>query len=174
MKKFLQKFKIKDKKGLTLVEMIIAIAVLSITILASTAVSATYLTSRMSIKKYQANSEELSMAMNFLAKDIRMSNCPVAASTCVLPNATASSTITIYNNATGGLITYAFNSTNSTLTRKAGSGNAVPIISNVTGAFYARNIDADQIARITIRLQKTGTPSMAAQTTVSMRNKYKE
>lgn len=150
---------------MTLVEMIIAIAVFSIIILASTAVSATYLTSRTSIKKYQANSEELSVAMNYLAKDIRMSNCmDGACDFSSLPNS-----FKIYNNDTGLPIIYTFKAADKTLTR-----NGDIIISNVTGKFYAINTGANQIARITISMQKDGVPAMLVQTTVSMRNKYKE
>lgn len=161
----MKKIEIKNKSGLTLVEMIIAIAVLSITILASTAVSATYLKSRTSIKKYQANSEELSMAMNYLSKDIRMSNCTDGGCNFL------SDSIKIYSN-TGSVdtpvpITYAFDAGAETLTR-----NGAIVASNVRGTFYTTS--AAGIARITISLQKDGTPAMAVQTTVSMRNKYKE
>lgn len=152
------------RRGLTLVEMIIAIAVLSVTMLASAAVSATYLKSRTSIKKYQANNEELSMVMNYLSKDIRMSNGT--------PANGSSNSIALISNASGKSVVYTFNNTAKTLTRNEDSAGAVAVANNVTGAFYVAGGGA--IKRITIRMQKEGIPPMTVQTTVSMRNKYKE
>lgn len=169
-KNIMQKFWKKNKKslpagrqGLTLVETILAVAVLSITIMASTAVSSSYLRSRMSIKKYQANNEELSLALNYLAKDIRMSS-----STAVFNGYT--NTITIKNNTSGKEVVYQFPS-NNTLTR-----DSVIVASNVTGAFYVRNNSSltANIPTITIKIKKIGTPEMVVQTTVSMRSMYKD
>ncbi|MEI7426205.1 MAG: hypothetical protein WCK16_04775 [Candidatus Moraniibacteriota bacterium] len=166
----MQKFWKKNKKslpagrkGLTLVETILAVAVLSITIMASTAVSSSYLRSRMSIKKYQANNEELSLALNYLAKDIRMSHTNGVAS----PDEYRADIYPI-NNSTTALVEYKFNSGNKTLTR-----NGIVIASNVTGNFYVAN-NTKGIPRITITIKKEGTPEMVVQTTVSMRSMYKD
>jgi hypothetical protein len=170
-KNIMQKNWKKNKKslpagrhGLTLVETILAVAVLSITIMASTAVSSSYLRSRMSVKKYQANNEELSLALNYLAKDIRMSS-----STANFNGYT--STITIKNNTSGVNVEYVFNAGTKTLTR-----DGVIVASNVTGEFYVSN-NANylkNIPKITIKIKKEGTPEMVVQTTVSMRSLYKD
>jgi Tfp pilus assembly protein PilV len=160
-KNIMQKFWKKNKKGLTLVETILAVAVLSITIMASTAVSSSYLRSRMSIKKYQANNEELSLALNYLAKDIRMSSK-------MIDSDGKFDSIAIKNNASGTHIVYAFNSAAKTLTR-----DNIVVANNVTGKFHVKNNStATSIPIITIKIKKEGTPEMVVQTTVSMRSKY--
>lgn len=160
----MRKFFKKNKKGLTLVETILAVAVLSITIMASTAVSSSYLRSRTSIKKYQANNEELSLALSYLAKDIRMSS-----STANFNGYTGS--ITIKNNTSSVNVVYIFNIGAKTLTR-----DGIIVASNVTGEFYVSN-NANylkDIPNITIKIKKEGTPEMIVQTTVSMRSMYKD
>jgi prepilin-type N-terminal cleavage/methylation domain-containing protein len=161
MQKFWEKNKkllTKNKQGLTFVEVSVAIAVLSITILASTAVSATYLRNRISIKKYQANNEELSVALNSMSKDIRMSNS-LDAGTGVR------SSIRIESNVDSSSITYAFNS--GSLTR-----NGILVASNVEGGFFVSGDPTTTIPRITIRIKKEGLPGIPVQTTVSMRSGY--
>jgi prepilin-type N-terminal cleavage/methylation domain-containing protein len=163
MKKFLKKNRknrTAGRQGLTLVETIVAIAVLSITIVASTAVSATYMRSRTSIKRYQANNEEISMALNYLAKDIRMSSGS--------PTLGLGQSIDLINNASGETVRYSFNATNRTLTRRE-AGDTSVIATNVSGSFF---VAGENIKRITIRIQKQGTPEMTVQTSVSMRTKY--
>ncbi len=166
MQKFLKKNKKSlpaSRQGLTLVETVVAIAILSITILASTAVSSSYLRSRMSIKKYQANNEELSLALNYLSKDIRMSGGFSGGS-----YGSPILSMTLVNNAGEGSIFYEF--TGSELKR-----NGAVVASNVTGAFYVLG-DATTIPRVTIRIQKetVGISPVSVQTTVSMRTKYKD
>lgn len=173
MKIFFKKLKIKNKKGLSLIELIVAIAVLSITVLAATAVSATYLKNRTSIKKYQANNEELSLALNFMSKDIRMSNCGENDSECALGNGGNTDTITVKSSRTEKLITYRFNN-DGNLTRQVDGEEAAVMIGDVTGKFYVTDND---IKRITIRIEKTATasvPAMTVQTTVSMRSGYND
>jgi type II secretory pathway component PulJ len=170
-KNIMQKNWKKNKKGLTLVETVLAIAVLSITIMASTAVSSSYLRSRMSIKKYQANNEELSLALNYLAKDIRMSSTNVSTAN------EDTSEIKLINNTSKNEVIYKFNNNSSkTLTRKEGAGPDSPVIvaSNVEGKFYVSNnfYTKKNIPKITITIKKIGTPEMVVQTTVSMRANY--
>ncbi len=155
----------KNRQGLTLIETVVAISILSIVILASTAVSSTYLRSRVSIKKYQANNEELSLALNYLAKDIRMSGGNPGAS---------SDTITLTNNISGKSVVYTFNNGNKTLTRNENGAGDVVVAGNVSGAFFVANAALTSIPRVTIRIQKQGTPEMTVQTTVSMRTNYKD
>lgn len=146
-----------------------AIAVLSITILASTAVSATYLRSRISIKKYQANNEELSVALNSMSKDIRMSN-GLSLTTTI---GSSIKSISIRSNVTGNPIVYAFSGTSLTRTETISGSNVMTTIANgVTGNFYVFGNPAETIPRITISITKDGVPGMTVQTTVSMRSGY--
>jgi prepilin-type N-terminal cleavage/methylation domain-containing protein len=158
----------QGRQGLTLVETIVAIAVLSITIVASTAVSATYMKSRISIKKYQANNEELSVALNYLAKDIRMSS-DLAADPA---SDGYKSSISLKNNTSDNSVVYTFDDVAKTLTRDEDSAGAVLIARNVEGVFWVRSYTG--IPRITILIKKEGIPEMIVQTTVSMRTKYKD
>lgn len=150
----MQKLFKKNKKGMTLIEVTLAIAVLSITIMASTAVSVTYLKSRSNVKKYQSNNEELSMALNYLAKDIRMSS----------GNPISGQVLTLTNNATNENVRYEF--IGAELKR-----NNITLSGDVTGAF---RVSGGIIPRVTIRIQKNsiGILPMTVQTTVSMRTKY--
>lgn len=164
MQKFWEKNKkllTKNKQGLTFVEVSVAIAVLSITILASTGVSATYLRNRISIKKYQANNEELSVALNSMSKDIRMSNS-------LDGEAGVRLSITVKSNIDSSTdIKYTFDDTEKTLKR-----NGILIASNVKGRFNVYGDPDTAIPRITISIAKGGLPGMAVQTTVSMRSGY--
>ena len=153
------------RQGLTFIEMLIAIAIMSILVMTITAVSISYLNSRTAVKKYQANNEELSLALNSLAKDIRMSDF----SSEIAKG--KQSKISLKNNATEKVVEYTFDSDTKTLSRTEGGGVASVVASDVTGFFY---VQGDKIGRITITLVKTGPPIMTAQTTVSMRAKYKD
>jgi prepilin-type N-terminal cleavage/methylation domain-containing protein len=175
MQKFWQKNKkhlASNSRGLTLIEMVLAIAVLSITILASTAVSATYLNGRIKIKKYQANNEELSMALNFMSKDIRMSNELASATTIGSPI----TLISIKSNVNSNDIVYQFATVAgvNVLQRTEAGGTPTTITSGVTGSFYVLGDPAITIPRITIRIQKetSGISPVSVQTTVSMRSGY--
>lgn len=166
------------RKGLTFIETMLAIGVLSITIMASSAASATYLKSRISIKKYQASNEEMSLALNYLAKDIRMSG-PTA--DLVSNNEPHSNLryIKIVNNETGNEITYTFDVSSKKLTRRevdaSGSSTTIELATEVLGQFYIYNATSTgSIPRITIEIEKTATdiPVVPIQTTVSMRTNY--
>ena len=63
---------------MSLIEMMLAISVFAITISTSMAVAATYFKGSFALRKYQENSEELSLATNYVSKDIRMSNSLIA------------------------------------------------------------------------------------------------
>ena len=159
------KQEIKNKKGLfigrqglSLIELIVGIAIFSITILASTAVAGAYLKGSLSLKKYQANNEELSLALNYISKDIRMSNTLTGV---------VASTISLKENSSPNSIKYEFRLGN--LER-----NGIVIASNVNGRFAVRN--AAQIPLITTVISKAnpgGGARMSVQTTTSMRSGYK-
>jgi prepilin-type N-terminal cleavage/methylation domain-containing protein len=157
------------RQGLTFIEMLMAVAIMSILILAIVSVSIMYLNSRVAVKKYQANNEELSLALNTLAKDIRMSDfngVPPAP----MPSGLQSS-ISLKNNATTNIVVYRFDGPNKNLLRSDDGGPEIVVASNVTGNFFVRGT---KIGRITIMLNKAGPPGMSVQTTVSMRAKYKD
>ncbi|MFZ2188298.1 MAG: prepilin-type N-terminal cleavage/methylation domain-containing protein [Candidatus Moraniibacteriota bacterium] len=158
------------RQGLTFIELLIAIAVMSILTMAIVAVTIAYLNNRTSIKRYQANNEELSLALNSLAKDIRMSDFVPGPIPSGLTNP-----IDLKNNATGSTVTYTFDSVAKTLSRAetptVGAPTNYVIASDVTGNFYVRGAF---IGRITTVLVKAGPPRMTAQTTVSMRAKYRD
>ena len=162
------------RRGLTFIEMLIAIAIMSILTMAIVAVTISYLNNRTAVKRYQANNEELSLALNSLAKDIRMSDfAPAPAPAPVLGSAI--NNIYLKNNATGSAVTYIFDPAARTLSRAetptAGASTNYVIASDVAGNFYVRGTP---IGRITTVLVKVGPPGMTAQTTVSMRAKYKD
>ena len=151
----------KKKDGLTLIEMLVAIFVFSITIAASMAVAATYLKSSYAIKKYQENSEELSSALNYISKDIRMSNTLSDSSGNGI-----NASINLTPNSESASVSYAFDNSQNILSKE---GN--PIISNIGGYFYIKNYSA--IPSITIVIWKKNFPGFPVQTTVSMRSGYK-
>ncbi len=150
----------KKKSGLTLIEMLVAIFVFSVTIAASMAVAATYLKSSYAIKKYQENSEELSLALNYISKDIRMSNALGGA------NNGKVASINLTPNSESTPVSYAFDNNSNVLTK-----NGSPIVNNINGYFYIKNFSA--IPSITIIIWKKNFSGFPVQTTVSMRSGYK-
>ncbi len=147
----------KNSKGLSIIEMLVAIFVFAVTISTSMAVAATYLRGSFAIKEYQENSEELSLALNYVSKDIRMSNSLNAGSGKV-------SKIELINNTDNISLEYVFDGNNF---KRAGQ-----IIANdVSGSFYVRNNSG--IPLITMAIWKNNHPEFSAETTVSMRSGYK-
>jgi prepilin-type N-terminal cleavage/methylation domain-containing protein len=145
-------------RGLTLIEMLVAIFVFSVTIAASMAVAATYLKGSTAIKKYQENNEELSSALNYISKDIRMSN------TLSVSRDGRFDSISLTPNSGSQPVTYAFNNNNLEKDDQA-------IISNVSGFFYVKNYS--NIPSITIVIWKKNFSGFPVETTVSMRSSYK-
>jgi len=148
----------KNSRGLTIIEMMVAIFVFAITISTSMAVAATYLKGSSALKKYQENSEELSLASNYVSKDMRMSNTLVA-------NNGKQNSISLINNAGGGALAYEFSGDE--LKR-----DGAVIASDVSGSFYVRNNAG--IPLITIVMWKNNHPEFSVETTVSMRSGYKQ
>jgi len=152
MKKMIKKL-VKNKKGLSLIEVMVAIFVFSIIITVSMAVATMYLKGSLTIKKYQENSEELSLAMNYISTDIRMSS---------LVSPVSTSNLNLTNN-NGDSVTYAFSGGG--LTR-----NGSMIIDKVSGSFYV--INSNGIPRVTIAMWKTNYTDFSVETTISMRSGY--
>jgi len=65
----------KNRKGLTFIEMMISIAILSFLLIASVTLFAAYTKNKTSIKKNEQAVEEMSLILNEIAKKLRMSNC---------------------------------------------------------------------------------------------------
>ncbi|MEI6587344.1 MAG: prepilin-type N-terminal cleavage/methylation domain-containing protein [Candidatus Moraniibacteriota bacterium] len=158
------------RRGLTFIELLVAVAIMSILTMTIVAVAIAFLNNRTAVKRYQANNEELSLALNSLAKDIRMSDFNV-----VPALGSSISSINLKNNATGNVVVYTFNAGSpATLSRAeiiSGVTTTYVVASDVTGSFFVRGT---KIGRITTVLVKAGPPGMTAQTTVSMRAKYKD
>jgi len=183
----------KNRKGMTLVELMLAIFIMTIIITSAMSIAAIYLKGRSTIKKSQDNIEEMSLALNMLAKELRMSNCDTDDSDrCSFNNnifkggdGYQSITVVDNNDIEGDSHTYEFDA--------AGlkKDNDI-LVSGVTGKFYVfPNIDTAQIPpspasgdpyfskrvpRITIMMEKddgSGQP-IILQTTVSMRGGYQD
>ena len=147
----------KNSRGLSIIEMMVAIFVFAVTISTSMAVAATYLKGSSALKKYQENSEELSLAMNYVSKDIRMSNSLSA-------NPGSNSKITLTSNTGSSALNYEF------LGNELKRDNA-PIARDVSGSFYVRN--SGGIPLVTVVMWKNNHPDFSVETTVSMRSGYK-
>jgi len=182
----------KNKKGMTLVELMLAIFIMTIIIMSAMSIASIYLKGRSTIKKSQDNIEEMSLALNMLAKEIRMSNCDTDDSDRCSFNDNSfksdgrqSITVVDNNDIEGDPHTYEFDA--------AGlkKGNDI-LVSGVTGKFYVfPNISEGQtpgsipdddpyfskrVPRITIMMEKddgSGQP-IVLQTTVSMRGGYQD
>lgn len=172
-------------KGLTLMETVVSIFIVSLLILTCASLAVTYVNGRRNTMAKQQNVEEMGTVLSQLAKEIRMSNCDTNDSDeCSLlsgSNARRNS-IKVINNASGGSIEYAFDS-DGNLKR-----NGTTILSGVSGGFYtypsnpisvskiSSNPDtysASRVERITISItsDKDG-GEMSLQTTVSLRSGY--
>lgn len=151
-----------NRRGLSLIELLFGMAIFSITILASVAVSGAYLKGSLSLKKYQANNEELSLALNYVSKDIRMSNTLTPTTNGVR------NSIALKENS-GAAVNVTYNFVGGNLER-----NGQIIASGVNGQFYV--VNAAQIPLITVVISKTnpsGGIRTSVQTTTSMRSGYK-
>jgi len=147
----------KNSRGLSIIEMMVAIFVFAVTISTSMAVAATYLKGSSALKIYQENNEELSLALNYISKDIRMSNSLSA-------NPGSNSKITLTSNAGSSALMYEFSANE---LKRAGA----PIARDVSGSFYVRN--NTDIPLITVVMWKNNHPDFSVETTVSMRSGYK-
>jgi len=155
----------KKHKGMSLMELLIYIFVMSLIIMSATAVAASYIRGRSSIKRYQQNIEEMSLAINDMSKRIRMGNCEVA-SDCKFSN----DKIEFKENSTGDSIIYRFNSASDELLK-----NGTTILEYVGGSFSI--VNSSGIPLITIKLWKTDQNGDALddttiQTSVSQRSGY--
>ena len=151
------------RRGISFIETLIAIAIFSLVIMVATSVAAVYLRNRKIINQYQEASEELSLTLNYLSKELRMSS-PGAS----LTTNGEKTTIATINNHDAEPVTYAFVSGN--LNKTIGGATSV-VVSDVSGRFYVYNVSA--IPRITIVLWKTDQTDRIFQTTVSLRSGYK-
>lgn len=170
---------------MTLIELMLAIFIMTIIITAAMSVAAIYLKGRSNIKKSQDSTEEMSLALNMLAKEIRMSNCDTKKDSdkCSFSDGSTGATKSIKvidNNKITISHKYEFDGTNL-------KKDSDTIISGVKGEFYVYpSIKTAQIPpnpaegdpyfaknvpRITIMIKKDNT---VMQTTVSMRGGYQD
>lgn len=180
----------KNRKGMTLVELMLAIFIMSIIIMSAMSIASIYLKGRSVIKKSQDNIEEMSLALNMLAKELRMSNCDTKANSgrCSFssgPGGFKDSITVIDNNHIEDSHTYEF--VGGVGLKKDGD----ILVSGVTGRFYvfpsittgqiSGSISSDpyfskRVPRVTIMMEKddgSGQP-IVLQTTVSMRGGYQD
>ena len=177
----------KNRKGMTIVELMISIFILTLIIMVSVSVATSYLKGRTKIKKFQSNIEEMSLTLNSLAKELRMSNCDNA-TYCDLPSSESDkSSIKLISNAgsqTEG-VTYSFSGGN--LNRQIGGNSPEVMLSNVAGTFHvapgatvscisgcvsSNCCFSNRVNRITITLRRNDQTSVILETTVSMRGGY--
>lgn len=163
--------KTKKQKGFLLVEAIVYIFVMSLLLVVILGSAGGYLKNRFSLKKDQQAIEEMSLAINEVAKRIRMSNCGKNGDKCTFDN----NKLVVVENAGGDNLTLEF---------KEGSlKNGTDIILkdiDTESKFYYKNGDDDSdgvvdgIPLITIQIQKAGKPQTKMQTSVSQRGGYIE
>jgi len=171
-------------------ETTVAIFVVTLMIMAAVSVAVLYIKGRRSTTNQQQNVEEMTLALNQLAKEIRMSNCDTNDSgDCDLLNASVGNkdSIKIINNVSNSSVKYEFK--NDKLYK-----DSKVMLSDVTGHFYVSpgaasaigfpsgcsgasctSYSAGNVKRITISIvsDKDG-GAMTLQTTVSMRSGYNQ
>lgn len=151
-----KKILLSSNVGLTLIEVMVAISVFSIVLLGSVGVMVTGVTTRHALKKQQQSVEDFSIAINLMAKRMRMSDI----TTTTGSNASVSMTdnidgVTAY--------TYTFDSSNYTL--KLGSDI---LANNVLGSFFVSATDP-KFVTISIKMADDSSDKTRVQTTVSTR-----
>lgn len=156
----------KSRKGLTFIEVITVVFIFSLIILATMGIAGAYLKNRITIKKYQQNLEEMSLAINEMAKKIRMSNCDTGGGCNFIEGNNIEIMVTQNS---GSSLTYSFkNNGGEYYLERNGDG----IMKDIEGRFYVVNSGSDGIPRITITMWKHDMEQAVVQTTVSMRGGY--
>lgn len=147
------------EKGVSLVEVMVAMFIFSIMMTAMTAALVTLLHRRSEIRVMQQRTEELSLAINYMAKKIRtsdfVSDCNAAR--CVVHEHTAADTVNT---------TFSFNSSQQLI-----EGSNV-IADGVIGGFSVVNSGTNQVPRITMHMADSSHAETSVQTTVSLRSNY--
>jgi prepilin-type N-terminal cleavage/methylation domain-containing protein len=146
------------KKGVTLVEVLVSIFIFSIMIASMTGIFATMIRKRSEIKQMQQRTEELSLAVNYIAKKVRMST--YKGDVC------SSASCTVLDNSLDKKVTFSISG--DVLKEQAESGAPVSIMAGVSGGFDIQS--SDRVPRITIRLFAKDKPETSVQTTVSLRS----
>jgi Tfp pilus assembly protein PilW len=145
------------KKGVTLIELLIGMFIFTLMIVAMTMVMVTILNRQSNIKTMQADTEEHSLIMSYLAKKIRMSTY----------FSSTSKSLTVTDHDTGLPLTFTFYTADNTLKE-----DNKTIASNIDGLFIVTNNTdlVNQAPRVTILLKKPTSTDAAVQTTVSFRS----
>ena len=155
-------------------EAIVNIAVYSIVILICMTVALTYLKARISLQKTQQAVEELSLTMNQMAKEIRMSSL-------VYPNSDGSGRLLIKikpNDGSSMEVDYYFDVDNSLKVDSiigSSSLGAQLIMENTKGSFNITNSNGIPLIQIQLhKVDSSGNPISGTyiQTSVSMRSGY--
>lgn len=180
--KFMKRKKTKKQKGFLLVEAIVYIFVMSLLLVVILGSAGGYLKNRFSLKKDQQDIEEMSLAINELAKKIRMSN---STDDSVDYEFEAKKLTVSLNEKKGLSLNASFDDDKNeflcfTEDDSNGVNGVVELIKldNVTGSFYYKKVDddgdgiVDGIPLITIQIQKVGKPQTKMQTSVSQRGGY--
>lgn len=144
-------FRVKNKKGLSLMETIINVYIYTLLIMVCVMVAITYIKTRVEIRQRQQVVEELSMTMNEMAKKIRMSGCEypdsVIGSSCASTNFGLGNAIRIIpNDGSGSLLYY--------VGFYILAVNGEIMMEDVGGKFSVINNSNDEIPLITIELWK--------------------
>jgi len=154
-----KKIKYFKKKGVTLVEVIIALGVFSIVIASSVATLASGVTTRHNLKLQQQSVEEIVTAINLISKRVRMGEIiSVQTGNVAFIDVKDNNDLKTYQ--------YFFNGLSNTLTLKV-DGTTVVLANNIEGSFY---VSVGEPKRLTISMKPVGgTDQKRVQTTVSTR-----
>lgn len=149
------------KKGVTLIELLIGMFIFTLMIVAMTMVMVTILHRQSDIKAMQADTEEHSLIMGYLAKKIRMSTYGSGSGLSI--------TVNDHNTATDTKFEF---KTDAATSMPVLEENGTIIARNIKGSFSVVNNTnlATQIPRVTILLKKPDSIDSAVQTTVSLRS----
>jgi len=159
-----RKNKMKSCKGFMLVELIVGVSILSLLLMSSVAVLGSLFKSNNYLGGQQQDIEEMSIALSFISKSIRMSNCGDDGDECSFSN----SKIIMVGTGVGAERSFEFVSN-----QLVGSSGGT-YLRNVTGRFYVPDDCPSNglIPRVTITVSKIGNPNIKVQTTVSLRSGY--
>jgi len=141
--------KYKKCKGMTLVEMMIAIIVFGLVMLASVRVLSTYIKNRNSAKFSQQGIEELALMANDMAKRIRMSNCENNG--CEF---TSNKKIVVTENTSAISRNLIYEFTGYKLKRSLDGGAGEEALLDIDGEFHVVNTGADEIPLVTVKMWK--------------------
>ncbi len=148
------------EKGLSLIEVEVSMIVFIIIMTSAVGVFANLVKKHTEIKKIQQHTEELSLAMAYMTKKIRMSTI-TASGDCTVTSCK------VHDHATDADVTFTFNATNHTLEEKTLAVGTTVIAEDVSGGFVA---SSGLIPIVTMYMMMPGHTETSVQSSVSLRS----